>query len=449
MTVNDHTILAFDIGSGSIRAQLADFGGHLIADARVATPQVCDADSGVVEFSGDAILEAVLGLLRKCSRQAPPSSIGALVFSCLGTSMLPVDPAGGAVGPAISPLDLRVPLPDMGEAAKRDIYLRSGQNPDRASALYQLMWRKERESFPPDLRFMSLRAFMIEHLCGRTAEDPAWASRTMLYDLEQDAWASDLLDKARITTEMLPAVQSPTSTFAIRPEFISEYELAPDARAVVGSMDNCCGVLGACAPAASLVNVTGTFEHLAARIRGDHAPDFVMESGGLAFRWLEPGMLLAVSRTSVGRQIQEFLQSGCESINPLYLKDELPPGPVEEKDDTPQSEIIKLLDTAAFEMRKFLEASESDFEDIVVIGGAADAPASLQRKANILGKPLKVVRHTESCVMGALRIGWCALNRKPLNDWDCPFQNPVERLYNPMPEHCAAFDARYKEWKNT
>jgi sugar (pentulose or hexulose) kinase len=103
------SLIAFDIGSGSIRASPARLDGTPLGSARVPTP-VRSASEGAMEYDGRRILDAVLGLLPQITSEAGEDRVAGIGFSCLGTSIVAVDTDGHPVQAGLSPLDSRVPV---------------------------------------------------------------------------------------------------------------------------------------------------------------------------------------------------------------------------------------------------------------------------------------------------------------------------------------------------
>ena len=161
---------------------------------------------------------------------------------------------------------------DMSAAELRE---RTGCDPAVASSLLHFLWwwRTKPEVMADLHRFRSLRGFAIGELCGADAEDATWASRTMLMDLETGRWSEAILAAARLPAAVLPPIEPATTTLPVRRSAIERLGLAPGAVAVLGAMDNCCSFLGAADPERSdLVNIVGTYEHMAGVARPGQGP---------------------------------------------------------------------------------------------------------------------------------------------------------------------------------
>ena len=169
---------------------LADWDGHVLETRSTATPRQALVP-GEQAYPADVVLTEAESLVAGLAEAHPGDAIDTVVFSCLGTAMVPVDRMERPLGAALAPADLR-PLSgvslmesiDLREDALRQM---TGWNPRVPSfLLHALWWQQARPEVMEQLhRFRSLRGFVLQALCGADAEDPSWASRSMLMDLRR------------------------------------------------------------------------------------------------------------------------------------------------------------------------------------------------------------------------------------------------------------------------
>lgn len=438
--------IAFDIGSGSIRCALSGENGRFELFDRAATPVHPAADGGV-EIDGEEVCEIVLGMVARASRDRA-RLIRGLGFSCLGSAFVPVGPNGEATGRALSPLDARPPVVPPADLAADDLYRRTGQNPHAMSSMYQLRYLVNSVGYPlaGTTSFLSLRGLLVARLCGVRVEDHSWASRTMLYDWRVGDWADDLLAYAGVSRTQMPQIVESTRALPVVPERAGELGLDVGAVAIVGGLDNCCAVAAAGADPRTLVNISGTFEHLSAVVPGAAVPAFVPDADAFAFRSVRPDEAVACSRSTTGRALERLLAAGTTTGD--YLERGVAPGP-NRTEPGPELEVARLLDRGCFEMRRFLDAYERAVEPvgtIIVVGGGARSTAALQRKANVLGRRLLVATRSEASLDGALRLTRLALDGTMGHDVEVPRPVASAPIVESHPDLHAAFEPYYKEF---
>ncbi len=361
--------------------------------------------------------------------------------------MAPVDSAGNALGPALSPVDSR--SRSLGGSAglqglnPAELQRRTGQNPGLASFLGQwLWWSQEQPALLAGAKeFLSPRGFLIRRLCGVGVEDYSFASRSMLFDLEQGAWSEQVCTAAGLDMALLPELHPATASWEIDRSLVEELGLATGCRAVLGGMDNCCAFLGSTAPdEARLVNITGTYEHLAGVTGIEEARRAAEAVGGLVFHYLFPGRFLSCSRSAVGYLLNRLsaatgtpleallsTASRCGEVEAVDLSE----GALEARlsaGDSPPTVAAGLLRSAGDILRRFLVAwgeYAEEPEAIVVIGGGAASPEALRCKVSLLGRSLTLLEERESAALGALRLGAMSAKELDLADACGLFANPV------------------------
>lgn len=440
------SIIAIDIGTSAIKGLLSGWDGTVRGSASVGTP-VRRPLPGSLEFPLEEVYTACSELIRRLGVTVPGDPVDTLSFSCLGTAMAPVDSAGNALGPALSPVDPRSrslrASAELKGIGSTELQRRTGQNPELASFLAQWLWWKEEHStlLGKTKVFLSPRGFLLRRLCGVSAEDYSFASRSMLFDLEQGAWSEQLCSAVGLDMALLPGLHPATASWEIDRSLVGELGLAPGCRAVLGGMDNCCAVLGSTAPEeARLVNITGTYEHLAGVTGIDGARRAAEAVGGLVFHYLFPGRFLACSRSAVGYLLNRLsaatatpleallsTASRCGDVEAVHPSE----GALEARLSSgvsPSTVASGLLRSAGGILRRFLVAWIEHVEEpdrVVVIGGGAASPEPLRCKVSLLGRSLTLLEERESAALGALRLGAMSVKSLDLADACRLFANPV------------------------
>jgi len=190
------TVLALDVGSSSVRAQVFDERGEPVDELRQEA------------YGGDDPDE-IVRLVRKAigGREAELTAT-----SCFGHSLLALDARGRPLTPVLGWRDTR----SAGAAERlRDrvdpaaVHARTGQFVHSAFWPAKLLWLAETspDVFRGAARFVSCADYLHADLIGAApAASPSIASGTGMYDLMARRWDEELLDAVGVGPERLPAL---------------------------------------------------------------------------------------------------------------------------------------------------------------------------------------------------------------------------------------------------
>jgi rhamnulokinase len=241
--------LAFDLGAESGRAMAVSIDDRRIALTEVhrfpngpvqvplggAGPRVPGVP-GVPGAPAEAVYwdalhlwqEIKTGLRAGTARFGPPASVG---VDAWGVDYALLGEDGALLGP---PYNYRDPRTDgmLEEAFRRvprvEIFERTGIQLMPINSLFQLLASTLHRS--PALagarHFLTIPDLFAYWLCGRIAGELTNATTTQCYDPRAGAWATDLLDRLGIRSDIFPEVVPPGSTLGrLRPEVAAEVEL--------------------------------------------------------------------------------------------------------------------------------------------------------------------------------------------------------------------------------
>jgi gluconokinase len=192
-------VLALDIGSSSVRAQLVDERSDPVDDARKLDYSGTDPDE-MVEF----VREAIGG------RDAEADAVGA---SCFGHSLLAVGADGKPLTPILGWRDTRSAHAADWLARRLDpaeVQARTGCHIHTSYWPAKLAWLAEAdpEVFRTARRFVSFADYLSAQLLG--LDDPpcsvSLASGTGLLDVNTDTWDEELLDVLNLDPERLSPI---------------------------------------------------------------------------------------------------------------------------------------------------------------------------------------------------------------------------------------------------
>lgn len=446
------SVLAVDIGSSRTKAVLARWDGRVRGARSTATPRRSE-EEGEWSYPLEEVARAVDELIAGTAAAHPGEPVDTLVFSCLGTAMAPVGRDGRPLGPALAPFDRRPQaapwrLDELG-LSRAELARRTGSDPAAPSFLLHALWWQDQH---PDVverahRFRSLRGFVASRLGDVDAEDRSWASRTMLFDLEAGDWSDAIIAAAGMPRELFPRLAPPTASFVIDEAASERLGLAPRARLVLGAMDNGCALFGAAGPDRSgLVNIVGTFEHMAGAATLDAARQVAARAGAVIHAYLLDDRYIALTRLPLGSLLAHLADESGTDLGTLL--DDLSPEPsgqhvqptLEAVDAAlragrPGAEVVQgLLESSAALLLAFADAWAAlglPDDPIAAVGGGAEQATVLQLKASILGRSLVTLASDEGAALGALRLAAMAVEGATPDDACRLFANPIARTIGP------------------
>lgn len=137
--------------------------------------------------------------------------IHAIVLSCFGEAIVPVDKNGNHLYPIIGSNDIRAEeeTKQMGLAIPNYSQI-TGGNVAASSAASKILWiRNNRpEVFQQTDSFFSLQQYILKKMGVSPVNDNTMASRKMLYDLQKREWSEEILKFIQISSDQLGTVSS-------------------------------------------------------------------------------------------------------------------------------------------------------------------------------------------------------------------------------------------------
>jgi xylulokinase len=306
-------ILAHDLGTTGDKATLFDARGATVA-AAFATYETAYPQPGWAEQDPAHWWQATRDATRQllATGDVRPKDIAVVSFSGMMNGMLPVDDKGSPLRSAIIWADQRATA-EAEFLAQRcgfdEVYRRTGHRPGAAYTAAKLLWMRRHQ---PDLyvgthQVLQAKDYVAYRLSGVFATDYSDASSTNLFDLEQRAWATDLIEGIELDPRKLPpALPSTTVIGQVTSEAAAETGLPAGTPVVIGGGDGACATVGAGSVhpgdaynyigSSSWIAVTSdrplydprmrtfTFAHMDPTL---YFPTGTMQSAGGSFDWLE------------------------------------------------------------------------------------------------------------------------------------------------------------------
>ena len=249
-------ILAVDLGTSGMKTLLLSEDGVILAQASAGYNTRYES-GGRAEQNADDWWQALLVCCRDISTQAEsgenPGLSGVAAIGISGHMMagLGIDQDGQPVGPALIHADTRATAEV--EAASRAlgaerIYALTGHRPSPAYSAPKMAWLRQHE--PERYRtiacFLNPKDYLNFRLSGILATEWTDASGTLLFNLHQRNWDTELLDAFQVDAGKLPQVLPSCEVLGrVSAEAAALTGLPASAAVVAGSGDGICAGVGA------------------------------------------------------------------------------------------------------------------------------------------------------------------------------------------------------------
>jgi xylulokinase len=309
-------VLAYDFGTGGIKASLYDEKGACVADGFDSYPTYYPAP-GFHEQEPEAWWQATLSsthkLLATLSEEVKGQIVG-IGISGHSLGVVPLDKSGMLLR-ARTPIwsDARA-----GEQAKRvfksvpevEWYRMTGNGfPAALYSAFKLMWFQEHEPemFQKIACVLGTKDYINYKLTGVCATDPSYASGSGVYDLMARAYSPRLLAATGLPAAIFATIVPSTQVLGtLTPEAAQALGLPQSVKVVAGGVDNSCMSLGAGAfrdgraynslgssswiavssskPLLDDVKRSYVFDHV---VPGQYVSALAIFSAGTAFNWVK------------------------------------------------------------------------------------------------------------------------------------------------------------------
>jgi sugar (pentulose or hexulose) kinase len=426
------TLLGVDIGTTHVKACAYGEDGKFIGAAHRGTPTSRSRGDGA-EYDACAIERAVLGVIGQVAeRFGPPRAIG---VASMAESGFLLDGSGEPLAPAIAWFDGRT-APQAAYWKERldpsELYSRTGLHLAPRCTACKLEWHRQNTPWAWSTvdAWLGMAEYCVFRLTGEKSTDPSLASRTMLFNVVRGEWDKKLCALADVPSDMLPPIfKAGAGPGKLLPSAAAELDVPAGIPVSVCGHDHVCGAFGAgVVDTGEVADSIGTAEGALITLReplldatvydlglsvGRHVlPErFYLGTGlpwaGGAVGWLL--RLLEGDEEDLARWTEEAgvlapgeggvflpLVRGEEDRVAFYALGE---------ESRPAHLLRAVLEGLTLEMDAALErASQAigiELSGLTVLGGGARNPLWRQLKADVSGKPVRVVSELECVARGA------------------------------------------------
>ncbi len=434
-------ILAFDIGTSSLRTSLFTAGGDRLEQTtaqetyplRTATDGTAELDPAHLRAAARACLRSTLAKLReeKPLRKAKIVGIGA---SCFWHSFVGVGKGNAPVTPVITWADSRC-VEDAAQMRRdfkeRDIHALTGCMVRASFWPAKLRWlrRTQPAVFRKVTRWLSPIEWLQRELCGEANCAYGMATGTGLFNPTRLKWEPKLLEYCGVSADQLGRLSEEPTT--LLPEWAAEFPELADVPWFPGIGDGAASNLGSGAtrPGLAAINV-GTSAALRVMTRGKKARapfglfcyrvdaerflvgGAVSNAGNLR-AWCVRELALPDDNAVIERELEARpLPEHGLTILPFWTaeraptwRDDLQGTIVGLSQSTTALDLLQATTEAVYyriaRIAEMVAKHEGATPKFIVSGGIQKSPASISRFANVLNAPLYPNDEPEASIRGA------------------------------------------------
>jgi gluconokinase len=200
-------VVGVDIGTTSTKAVAYDTTGRALGSHGAGYP-LEEPEPGYAVQDPARILQAVREAIgQTVAEVGKPAAVAGLSFSAAMHSLIALDEAGQPLTPSITWADTRASAQAerLREGGGLPLHRRTGTPLHPMSPLPKLVWFREQdpEVFARARRWVGIKEYVLEALCGQAVVDHSVASATGLLELATLHWDAEALSVAGITAEQL------------------------------------------------------------------------------------------------------------------------------------------------------------------------------------------------------------------------------------------------------
>jgi xylulokinase len=486
------SLLGIDVGTTGCKAALFSEEGQSLAAAYEEYDSL-RPEPGWAELDAVAVWAAVKRTIGQVAARAASDPIQALAVSSLGEAMVPVTADRQVLGPSLLNFDVRGQeyLESLGSILPDEhLYRINGNTLGNHYGLTKLRWIRDHQPalYERADKFLLWGAFVPFMLGAEPAVDYTLANRTLLFDLDRQAWSEEILKLAGLDSAKLPGtVPSGTVIGAVSGRVAAELGLRPGVSIVAGAHDQCANALGCgvieegravygmgtflCVtpvfrqrrePAAMIERGLNTEHHA---VPGRYV-SFIYNQGGALVKWFRDTFAAAEHRQAeqAGRSIYPdlFAEMPVGPSGVMVLPHFAPTGPPAFIADscglmaglrleTVRGEILKgLVEGMTFYLQECIESLPPTgiaIAEFRAVGGGSRSDAWIQITADILGRPLVRPRATEAGALGAAILAGVGCGIFGSYEAGVEAMVRLERTFEPDPEQQKLYASRFAAYR--
>lgn len=485
-------ILTFDVGTTAIKTCVFDRELKLQA---IRSDEYDLLTGGVVELSPDTYWQTMCRAVAAIGKEVDLGSVRAICLTTQGETMIPVDESGTPLHNAVVWLDDRAK--EQAEQISRaitpeELYRLTGVTDMNGFVpLAKLLWFKQAQPaiYGKAYKFLLLEDYLLHRLTGAFVTEKSLLTSTAWYDIRNDRYMTELLEKLELSEEKLPRIlECGTEVGDLTGAACRELGLTSGVRVFAGAMDQIAAAIGGGGLKDGVVTATvGTAMVLTSAIsamddctdrtlivyRGAKAGEYVLlplgNTAGAVFKWykdqccaLETAQCKQTGEDVYDRLCAMAAQSrpGANGVTLLpYFAGSMQPNLVPEAKGvfygislgTERKDMTRaVLESIGYMLRENLEMLQKFGkrpQKVHFFGGGAKNAFWNQIIADITGVELVLLEQSECGSLGAAMLASVAMG------WyetlpQAQQKNTVRTVVQPNPSEKEAYDAGYSRYLN-
>lgn len=484
------SIAGVDVGTTGCKCTIYSKDGILLSEAY--TEYEINSSSKGREIDPSMVWNSVKEVIKKASINI--DDLTALTVSSFGEATALIDENDCPVMKTILYTDSR------GEeqcerliekVGKERIIRITGLNPHSNYSISKLMWIKEKypEYYNKTKYIMLYSDFISYMLTGQRKIDYSLATRTMAFDLDNEAWSKEIFEASGIDMKkMSEPVPTGAKTGYIKPEILKELGLITDVMVITGCHDQITVAIGtgvlekgmAVDGAGTVECVTPVFDKSVDQnvmVEGNYAKvPYVIPGCFVTYAYsFTGGALLKWYRDSIAFMEAKIAKENGDNVYDMFNK-QLSDGPTEllilphfagaatpYMDNKSKGAIIgltletksieiyqALMEAVAFEMKlnlEILERAGIHITSLRASGGGALSKDWLQMKADILDIPITSLGAAQSGTLGCVMLAGVSSGIYESLEQARDIFVKTKGIYYPRPDKTALYMEKYKKYK--
>jgi len=437
MKKKESLYIGLDIGSTHIKAAAYNRSGELKAIARSSTPAHVTKDGGIYHLASE-LWENTVNSIQSCIEQVQGHKIKAVGIASVAEAGVLLDGNGESLGPILAWYDQR-PNQYLNRVKSRvpalQFYRKTGLYPQAKYSLMKFLWMKEHtpEHWKKGEAWLHIAEYIAYCLTGVMRTEISLASRTMLFNIQKRDWDEDLLQEFGIRKEILQQTVQAGQVVGSVQKQVSEYTKIPEGTPVtIAGHDHIVGAFGIGGTLdGDVTNSCGTAETLVITMpqpdmeRFAEIPNFTIgchvvpnryyalmpvgTTGGIVewflsvTGWNYEQLLTVLSKeTGVSKHLGFYPPPLGDSKSESHVQMAWFGGALTNSHSGQMaSAIVQGLSFLFRYQTEVLQNLNIEMERLMVIGGSTKNPYWMQSKADVLNKPLHIVRDSEGVARGA------------------------------------------------
>lgn len=486
-------LLGIDLGTTALKCAVYDLQGTLVGEKNIEYALLTPHQKWVevdVETYWSALREALHALWRDVG--IDPARMVSAGISAQGETLVPVGADGSPLRNAIVWLDNRAEAEATELQARFDdsVYRRTGQPTMMATwPAAKLLWlmRHEPSVASRTAKYLLIEDWLLWRLTGEFVTEGSLVTSTCYWDPSTKQWWLEMLSAIGVSIDQLPTVVEPgTLVGAIRSVAADDLGLPRTLKVCTGALDQACGAIGggnitpghfsentgaAVALCATVPKMT--FDPAGAIPCHYHGlPDTYMmhtfTSGGIVLRWFRDQLCEPQINTAVaeGRDAYDTIGQLAAKTAPgadgLLMLPHLQGAMAPENNSYANGAFLGLtlqhgrghfvraiMESVAFIVRRNIDAIEplgTKIEKVRALGGGSKSSVWKQIEADILGRPVVTMKHSDAGALGAAILGGLGVGM--WSDVSDAIANVVEEkhVYEPRTAFRNLYDERYETY---